>query len=146
MAKKISQKNVSVTMTLDQARALRDALDFYSRICIGQIEEVERLARFGIIPIGGCQEERQTASSEASDSIKGLINDVKAILGYSPSGSNSIGNPYVHSSAHRAWELKKVIAKTLAEDNEPNPQFRGVDYDGLIVRYTSDPAPVAVIE
>lgn len=100
----------------------------------------------GVVPVGAKTGERQEASIEVCDAIKVLLDSVKVLLGYTVNGSNGIGNPHVHISAHRAYEVKKVIAKAIAEDRDPNPTLRGVDYDGLLVRYTTDPAPVAVIE
>ena len=44
-------EKVTLTLTIEQAVAVRDALDLYSRICIGQIEEIGQLVRFGTIPM-----------------------------------------------------------------------------------------------
>jgi hypothetical protein len=41
--------------------------------------------------------------------------------------------------------FKKVVEKALAEHHNLSPKFPGVVYDGLGPRYTSDPAPVAVM-
>ena len=48
-------------------------------------------------------------------------------------------------AVRRAYEVKKVIDKAVSEHKNPTPEFRTVHYDGLTVRYTSDPAPVAEI-
>lgn len=66
-------------------------------------------------------------------------------LGFLPGESYGVGNRAVSDKAHRAYELEKVVKKALAMHNNPTPTFRGVDYDGLIVRYTDDPAPECVI-
>lgn len=139
-------KKVILTLTPEQAVAVRDALDLYSRICIGQIEEIGQLVRFGTIPMRNPADmPREMADADRCDEIVRLLNDAKAILGYPISGSNGIGHPHVDASGHRAYEVKKVLAKALAEHRDPAPQFRGVDYDGLTVRYTQDPAPVAEV-
>lgn len=139
-------KKVILTLTPEQAVAVRDALDLYSRICIGQIEEIGQLVRFGTVPMRNPADmPREMADADRCDEIVRLLNDAKAILGYPISGSNGIGHPHVDASGHRAYEIKKVLAKALAEHRDPAPQFRGVDYDGLTVRYTQDPAPVAEV-
>jgi hypothetical protein len=68
------------------------------------------------------------------------------VFGFSPGASFGIGSHHVSSDAHRAYEVKKVMEKALAVWRDPNPQgIKGVNYDGLIVRYASDPAPVAEV-
>ncbi|MCL4722889.1 MAG: hypothetical protein KJZ90_01240 [Rhodocyclaceae bacterium] len=139
-------KKVILTLTPEQAVAVRDALDLYSRICIGQIEEIGQLVRFGTVPMRKPADmPREMADADRCEEIARLLNGVKTVLGYSISGSNGIGHPHVDASGHRAYEVKKVLAKALAEHRDPAPQFRGVDYDGLTVRYTQDPAPVVEV-
>lgn len=137
---------VTLTLTPEQAVAVRDALDLYSRICIGQIEEIGQLVRFGTVPMRKPADmPREMADADRCEEIARLLNGVKTVLGYSISGSNGVGHPHVDASGHRAYEVKKVLAKVLAEHRDPAPQFRGVDYDGLTVRYTQDPAPVVEV-
>lgn len=129
--------------TIEQARAVRGALDTYMRLAIGQLDVVTELVRSGIIPVGGKQGGRVLASLEQIERVEALVNEIKAVLGYQRNGSNGIGNPHVDPSGHRAYEAMKVLAQAIAIEHNPNPGFRGVDYDGLIVRYTQDPAPSA---
>ena len=70
---------------------------------------------------------------------------IKSSLRFQQNGSNGIGHPHVAPSTHRAWDVRKVLEKALAEHRNPNPTFRGVNYDGLIVRYTQDPEPTVEI-
>ena len=137
-------EKVALELSLEQAYAVRDALDCYSRLCIGQIEEVGELIRSGTIPHAESSERpRYTASPDQIDHAMELLNQVKAVLGYPRNGSNGIGHSHVHASACRAYETKKVLAQALAYHREPTPSFKGVDYDGLGPRYTQDPAPIA---
>jgi hypothetical protein len=131
--------------TIDQARAVRDALDTYIRLTIGQIDVITGLVRDGTIPLGGRmgEGERELASIEQIERVEALVNEIKAVLGYPRNGSNGIGNRHVDPSGHRAYEAMKVLAQAVAIKTNPNPQFKGVDYDGLRVRYTQDPAPSA---
>lgn len=70
---------------------------------------------------------------------------MKEVLGLHRSSHLGIGHPHMAMSGRRSYEVKKVLAKTLAELRNPNPSFRSVDYDGLGPRYTSDPEPRAVV-
>lgn len=134
------------TLTPDQALALRDALEFYARISMGQLQVLSEKVREGIIPVRReSSEPRALASPESCEAIDDLMFQVKQVLGYPGAGSMSIGHQHVHVSGHRAWEMYKVIAQALALRADPNPPFRGVHYDGLSLRYTRDPAPVASV-
>lgn len=140
---------VTIECTPEQAQAIADSLEVFTRLSIGQIEHLAEMITFGAIPLGGRHDnhgrilERTVADYEKNAMIRDLCNQIKTQLGYPLSGSNSIGHPHVTKEAHRAWEAKKVIDKALAEYRNPKPEFAGVNYDGLTVRYTSDPAPIA---
>lgn len=137
---------VTVTMTEGQANAAISALDLYARIGLGQIEQIAELVRWGfIVPRANSNEERKQADPSVSESVENLTYLIKESLGHFRNGSLGVGHSHVHIQAHRAWELKKALEKPLAEARNPNPSFRGVQYDGNIVRYTSDPEPEVVV-
>lgn len=132
-------------LTVDQAAAVCDGLDAYTRLCIGQLDEVANLVRHGVIPMAqpDGKGERVMASPEVCDRIERLMDEAKRLLGYPANGSHGIGHPHIALSGRRAYEVQKVLSKVVAEQRNPNPEFRGVQYDGLGPRYTNDPAPVA---
>jgi hypothetical protein len=131
-------------MTPQQAIACVAALDLFSRIGTGQLEEIVALIRQGVVPVaveaGG---RRQIASLSDYDGIEGAIAAVKGILGYRRGSSLPISHQHVCVEARRCYELMKVLDRSVAEWRDPNPGFRGVSYDGLGPRYTTDPAPSA---
>jgi phosphoribosylamine-glycine ligase len=90
--------------------------------------------------------ERQLAQRECIDALDTAMLHAKFHLGYPSNGSMGIGHPHVHVTAKRAYEVEKVLDKVLSEHKDPSPKFRGVNYDGLIVRYTNDPEPTASVE
>jgi len=135
---------VHLTLTLEQAQAVCDALDLYSRLGIGQIEEVASLVRSGMIPTFRSAElPRAVANIDACEQVETLLHAVKQALGYPRHGSYGIGHAHVAKGTHRCFETKKALEQALALHRNPNPEFRGVNYDGLLLRYTRDPAPVA---
>jgi len=56
---------------------------------------------------------------------------------------HGIGHAHAGKSVHRTYEIYKV--PTVASHRDPDPQFKLVDCDGLLVRYTNDPEPAATI-
>ena len=122
----------TITCTEQQARTIAEALELYTRICIGQFEEIAWLVRWEIIlPVEGKMVD--------SNDFEMVCKSLKTMLGHPPNGSFGIAHPLVHESAKRAFEIEKQIEKALAEHRNPNPEFRGTNYDGRILRLTDDP-------
>lgn len=137
---------VIIEITAEQADAISKALDLYTRIGIGQFDEVAQLAAFGVVPTFNTgSQPRQIASPEQCDRLRDLMGQAKQVLGFSRGASHGIGHQDNDASVSRAYEIGKVLDKALAEHRDPNPAFRGVNYDGLGPRYTNDPAPVATV-
>ncbi len=144
-----SQPLITLTMTVEQASAVKAALDLFVRLGIGQLEEVADLVRGGFIPMANVcglhSGVRDTASVEVCDAVHEQMLRVKDLLGYQRNGSHGVGHPANHICSMRAYEVEKVLSQVIATHRNPSPAFRGVDYDGLRVRYTSDPAPTASV-
>lgn len=125
---------VTMTVTETQARCIVSALDLYLRIGIGQIEEIADLVRCAYIETNdGADWVR------CIENVETLCKAIKAELGHPSNGSYGIGHKNVRQDAKRAFEIKKQIDRAMSMHRDPNPSFRGVDYDGRIVRYTDDP-------
>lgn len=138
---------VTLKMSLGQARAVSMALDFYNRMCLGQLEEITNLIRTDILPVynANASGEPEFADVDRTEQVDMLMNQVKRTLGYSPNASMGIGHRHMHVSGLRAYEVAKVVDQAVANYVNPTPRFKGVHYDGLIVRYTQDPEPSAEI-
>lgn len=137
---------VKLELTLEQARAISAAADLYARIGIGQLEEIKNLVSMGIVPARAEHGEPvHQASMEVVDLIGEKLSSAKGDLGFHPNGSRGIGHQHNHMSVLRSWEVKKVLDKALALHRDPNPSFPNVDYDGLILRLTDDPEPIASV-
>lgn len=140
------EARVMLSITIEQADALSQALDSFVRLTLAQLQEIPELVAQGIIPAkpGSTNSCRPTPSPEVTDEIRSLIGAVRAILGYA--GGESLGlGPHVPLAGLRAYETQKVLSKVLAEHRNPTPEFRGVNYDGLTLRYTKDPVPMAFV-
>jgi hypothetical protein len=125
---------VTITCTTQQAECIARALDLYTRLGLGRFEEVAYLCEAGLIRHrhGECRDVQ-------IGQIESLCYAIKDALGHPRDGSFGIGSPMLHESTQRACEIKKQIEKALAMHNNPNPEFRGANYDGRTVRYTKDP-------
>lgn len=140
-------KKVILECTVDQADMLVKALDVYTRLGIGQVSIIAEMISMNQIPSLPSRAVDPVQPIDLRDASYGLINKLSRLLGYSGSNhSMGIGGSAVNMDTHRAYEMKKVISRALALDRNPKPTFRGVNYDGLIVRYTKDTAPKVCIE
>lgn len=130
---------VRMTLTIEQAMSVADATDVYGRLTMGQVSMVSEMVADGRIPFATSVEPTNTEY----DIIRHQVGAIAATLRYNGLGhSLGIGNRRVPMNGHRAWEVKKILEQALAMNRNPNPISRGVDYDGLTVRYTQDPLPV----
>ena len=124
-------ERVILEMTLAQAQAITQALDTYSRLGIGQLQIIEELIMENRIPfssdIDGLDFDEKLARR---DTIRRMLGDIKQLLGFSSGASLSILNPQVEKSVKLSWPVKKEIDQKLAFHHDPNPQFKGVNYDG----------------
>ena len=140
-------ENVQLTVTVPQAQAMAKALDLFARLSIGQVGMIAEMVAMQEIPMyapNGAP--GRNATPEVCDTVRAGIEEVLRTLGYSGFGhSLGVGNEHVPVAGHRAYEISRVLEKVLAEHRDPNPKFRGVNYDGLSLRYTNDPAPVALV-
>jgi len=139
--------DVSLDVSGHRAIAVSAACDLYTRVCMGQMEEIVELVRMSVIPAARHEtEERAGVHYETVEKIDGHVAALKRALGHHPNSSLGVGHPHVDLSAKRAWEVKKAIDKAIAVHRDPNPGFRGVNYDGNDLRYTRDPVPVATVQ
>lgn len=135
---------IRLSMTEEQAAVLRDALDLYARLGLGQVDVVTQMVICGTaLPADG-----HLASIDQVDAVRDGMSMVRHALGFRGEGhSRGIGADDVPVAIATAWDLKKVVAKAVAVAREPNPEpgARGVDYDGLFVSFSPAPHPVAEI-
>ena len=104
-----------------------DALDLFSRIQIGQLEEILSMARMGSIPH---RDERDVlARIEEIEEAEPLLHEVKRLLtGHSPNASFGIFGEKTPESAMVAYEIQRSIRHRLAWDRQPEGGM-GVDFD-----------------
>lgn len=115
----------SLGLTTVQAQLTSAALDMYTRIGLGQLENIlEHPAIFAKL------------SAENRADAEWLVHRLKYLLfGFEPNASHGITNLAVDDKARQAYDIRCVIRHRLAWDkagNPPNRDFQtmfGVDYD-----------------
>ena len=135
---------VHLTLTIPQARAMAEALEIYMRLGLGQVNMVAEMVADGSIPIKAGSLDKP--EMDVIHNVTTLCHEIRRELCFQHGESYGVGSRAVSDKAHRAYEIEKVVKKALALHDDPNPIFRGVNYDGLSIRYTDDPAPECVIE
>lgn len=138
-------QQITITCSAEQAQAIAEALECYTRICMGQFEHIEELARVGTIKksIHDPSSEDGKLSHEECDDLRILMSHAKRrYLGFDRFGgaSHGLGSQRLNVNAHRAYCAKKQIEQVLAVMRNPNPQLRSVDYDGCSVSYVYEPS------
>lgn len=137
---------VTLSLTMEQAKAVSEALDLYSRVGTGQVGLIAELARDDFLKFrpeaNYCKDER----SRRLNTIDSLLNETARALGYAGTHhSMGISHREVPVSARRAYEIQKALDRALAMERNPKLGCSTVDYDGLVVRYTQDPAPTVAV-
>jgi hypothetical protein len=112
-----SESKYTLTLNEDQARILIRALDLYSRIGIGQFEEVAQVYDRGL-----------KLDLPTRDRIRVGLNIAKAEAGHPVNGSYGIHNAKVDDEFRVAYDLQKVVRHRLAWDRQPQGGL-GVDFD-----------------
>lgn len=136
-----TETSIQLEVSLPQAEAIITALETLTRLSLGQIWIVGEHLRSGIVPTHKRLSEEQRL--DAISTADALAHEFMRALGFHSNSSLGIGHQRQSILGIRAYEVKKVLEKTIAEHRDPNPSFRCTRYDGLMLRYTQDPAPVA---
>jgi len=138
-----------IQTTILKAKIIKQALDLFSRLSIGQLHEVDHFASIGRTKIAKINSDGKfdfvMANADQCMQLRTWVDSMRYALGYLHGQSLGISHPHGHVDGKRAYEVFCVMSQALAFYDNPNPRFRGVSYDGLVLRYTSDPAPIVTI-
>jgi|GEM_PF-2951717 len=104
-------------MTIKQAQVLNESVEFFSRILMGQLEEVaEHTPRLS--------DESFDDWLVRRDKVRYLLKEAKEIYTgfYHPGTNFGIHSPRISDSARVAFDLHQVVRQCLHRSENPNPQ------------------------
>ncbi len=113
----MTQKTYTLNMSEAQAQVVVRALDLYTRIGIGQFEEILRVYD----PLS------ETWGSGHKFALE-FIKEIKAQAGHPMNGSHGIHNPKVRDDFRVAYDVQQVIRNRIAFDKNPEGGMT-VDFD-----------------
>ena len=111
-------KKYTLTMNEEQAQLLVKALDLYSRIGIGQFEEVLQV-----------YDPTAKLSPGTRDDIRQQLDFAKAAAGHPANGSYGIHSPEVRDEFRAAYDIQQVVRNRLAYDRKPEGNPSSVHFD-----------------
>lgn len=79
------------------------------------------------------------AQSRKHSLMESLLNVARSYL------LRRLKSAFKNQSEVNVSKIQITISAALANHRDPNPTFRGVNYDGLCLRYTKDVLPEAVV-
>lgn len=110
---------IQITLSAEQAAAVSQALETYTRLCLGQLEHVAELVRQGEIPLAQVQDPgapREIANIACCEAVDDCLLAAKSLLGFPAAGSHSVGHPHTSLSARRAHEVQKALFAAHTQD------------------------------
>lgn len=143
----MGEPKLEVELTLEQARIITTALDFYSRIHIGQIHEVEQLIRMYDIK----KHPEQALDYQA---IEEHITTIKNEMGFERNESFGIFSDKINPIAIKAYDIQQAIrhmeawtraGKDPAVDSRTGDMMQ-VSYDEPLYGYYKEPIRVTAIK
>lgn len=129
-----AERPLQVALNEPTAAVVQQALEFYSRIGLGQFEELLELARWG--NLRGA--DGQPVSTERLQVAEGLVRSLKqTLLGMPSNASHSILSPRASESAKTAWAVSRALRHRMAWDRSPQGGM-GVSFDEPIGSETAE--------
>lgn len=131
---------MKVTLELNdaQAQTILEALDLYSRVGCGQVRAVSQAV------VLNWPDDRWKRREAAEACLSAAQAALFPELG-SPHASYGIPNRQVPLVFRRAYDIKKHVEQAMAVARDPNPSFRGVNYDGAMLNVSDEPLPTVAV-
>ncbi|AXX62992.1 hypothetical protein R7Q39_19255 [Vibrio sp. 947] len=136
-------KQITLTMTEDQAESALKAFELLMRLSMGQIEHLTEMAREGALVKRMDDGKSQDLSVDEVDDINEGLMMIKRIMGHHETSSFGIRNENVPVDGKRAYELWKVIGQSLTISR--GNAISGVRGEGLRESLTNEPIPKASV-
>lgn len=134
-------RQVSITLSEQQAQDLILVLDTFVRLGLGQLQIVEELVRMGYVARLGDKTARWPG--EKQDCFRAGIAVLKQQLGLQENESMGVGHPALHPAIHRVTDLHDTLRHALSWARQPAGGWT-VNFDEPM-HYGNEPLPVVDI-
>ncbi len=119
------QEKVLLEMDPATAATVQQALELYSRLLAGQLEEVLHLARYGYLR----NSQGAVPSPDDIEDSDSLVRGLKErLFKLGSNASLGIFHPHLHPKAKAAWSVSRALRHRLAWDRTPEGSL-GVSHD-----------------
>jgi len=152
MAKKEKSDNAKLTLTvnMDQAYTLMNAMEMYARLHIGQFDHIDTEFAWNGQNCNG-EDRHFWENSSVRASLRKHLTEAREIIFpelrvIGPNGSHGIYSHKISPSAHNAWDIYQVVRHTLAVHREPNPIGFSTSYNEPMQVSEKNPLPTAIIK
>jgi hypothetical protein len=141
----VDKSKVIITLNLDQAYMLMNAMEFYARVHIGQFDAISREFTAHADCNGKSRDwlwkndcTRKELEFYLNKSRELIFPELKSVGVY---GSHGIYSTEISPYAHDAWDLYQVIRRELALHREPNPTSFSNSYNHPMKSSETNPLP-----
>lgn len=125
---------IHMEMNEEQARVLKEALELYGRIGMGQVQEIN-------------QHPSLLTRDFEDEKVAGLLNEVKSIVFPDLQAHGhyyGIRNPETHEDSRVAFDLQQVLRNRIAWTKNPSGGLGSVVFDDPI-QYSQQPLPTCTV-
>jgi len=113
----MTDKKYTLTLNKDQAQVLVQALDLFSRIGIGQFEEIVHVYDSGRM---NNEQLEGNAKYDVRDQARAALDLAKKVLtGYTGGASHGIHSPLVSDKYRAAFDIQQVVRHALHQERNP---------------------------
>lgn len=117
----VVEPDVHLTVPAATARIMVEALDTYTRIGMGQLEDIVSMGRFGILK----NSEGVAPSYDAMEDAEHHLNAAKkSLFGFPSNASHGIFSDKVAERFRTTWGVMKALRHRLAWDRTPEGGFQ----------------------
>lgn len=146
----VDNAKVTITLSVEQAYSLMNAVEFYARIHIGQFDFIDT----DLSMANDCngKERGFWRDQNKRETLRWHLNEARSITfpeleDVGKNGSHGIFSDQIAPRAHDAWDIYQVVRHALAIHRDPNPKgWGGVAYDKPMSVSETNPLPTVTIE
>lgn len=144
----VDNTKVTITMNLDQAYTVMNAMEFYARMHVGQFDKIDM--EFSMATDCTGKERDFWRDQNKRDHLRMLLNRARSIIFpelecVGVNGSHGIFSTQISPGSHNAWDIYQTVRHALAIHRDPNPTGFSTSYNTPMSISEKNPLPVVKI-